>query len=292
MPHHHDQRRIVHTDGKFHAADLRRCNDVAGHTDYKKLTQSLIEHDLRRYARIRTTENDRERMLPTKEQPSLLSFDEVSTLFHEFGHAMHVLLSKTKFSAYHGTAVAGDFVEAPSQMLEQWLQDKQILDLFAFDYQNPDNMIPGDFIAKLIESNKAVIARNTRGQIAYGMMDLILHMDFSEADEIDVVAVCNEILEKYWMSYTDETAMIASFGHLAGGYAAGYYGYKWAEAISYDLASLFKKSPQRFLDKELGKRLRKEIYEPGGSRDENESIEAFLGRPWSNDAFFEYLGIK
>jgi len=227
---------------------------------------------------------------PTEDIPSLLPFDDVSTLFHEFGHAMHVLLSKTEFAYFHGTNVPRDFVEAPSQMLELWLKDKQVLDLFAKHYKTGET-VPEDFLTKLESADKAVIARGTRGQIAYGMIDLTLHTKYSEHDFIDMVGISNDILGQYWMDYGDDTAFIGGFTHLAGGYAAGYYGYKWSEAISYDLAAPFRNSPDGFLDETIGMKLRREIYEPGDSRDIDVSIEAFLGRKWNSNAYFDYLGI-
>ncbi|MCP4160058.1 MAG: Zn-dependent oligopeptidase [Deltaproteobacteria bacterium] len=228
---------------------------------------------------------------PVGDKPSLLSFDNVETLFHEFGHGLHTMLSKTKYYSFHGSSVARDFVEAPSQMLEQWLTDKAVLDLFAVNYQDPSDKIPADFLEKKKAADMATIAIETRGQVAFGLVDLVLYTQYGENDNIDVVKVGNDILKEYYRDY-DDSAMVASFGHIVSGYAAGYYGYKWAEAISFDLAAAFKKSPEGFLDEKLGMKLRKEIYEPGGSREETESIKAFLGREWNTKAFFEYLGIE
>ncbi|MCG8569894.1 MAG: Zn-dependent oligopeptidase [Spirochaetes bacterium] len=230
---------------------------------------------------------------PSKDTPSLLSFDEVLTLFHEFGHCMHSMLSITNFFSYHGTSTVSDFVEAPSQMLEQFLMDKAVLDTFAVNYQDPNDKIPQDFLDKYEKTLKASIAQSTRGQVAYGMIDLTLHTQYGKDENFDLIKVTNQILKDYWMDYGTETSFVTGFTHLASNhYAAGYYGYKWAEAISYDMAELFRSSPKGFLDEELGMKLRHEIYQPGGSRDENQSIKAFLGRKWNNNAFFKYLGIN
>lgn len=228
---------------------------------------------------------------PQPDRPSLLSHDEVETLFHEFGHCMHSMLTRAEFARFSGTSVPGDFVEAPSQMLESWIWDKKVLDGFAADYRDPSKKIPQEIIEKLKEAKLATVGTHYRRQAALALLDLALHQAAKSNGEIDVVKITNPILAEVYLPEPEGTAFIAGFGHLAGGYDAGYYGYAWADAIAQDLATVFEKSPKGFLDTDAGKRLRDEIYAPGGSRDANVSIEKFLGRPRSSEPFLKSIGI-
>ena len=228
---------------------------------------------------------------PGKDKPSLLSHDNVETLFHEFGHALHGILTRTKFSRFAGTSVPRDFVEAPSQMLENWIWDKTVLDAFAADYRDSSKKIPQSVLDKLQEAKKATIARHYRRQLSYGLVDLGLHtLSVDEANAVDPVALSHQITEDVYMKPQDNTSFVGYFGHLMG-YDAGYYGYAWADAISADMATVFETAPNRYYDKKAGMRLRREIYEVGDSRDVNESIEKFLGRPRSLKPFLNDLGI-
>ena len=228
---------------------------------------------------------------PGKDKPSLLSHDNVETLFHEFGHALHGILTRTKFSRFAGTSVPRDFVEAPSQMLENWIWDKSVLDSFAADYRDPSKKIPQSILDKLQEAKKATIARHYRRQLSYGLVDLGLHtLSVDEANAVDPVELSHQITEDVYMKPQDNTSFVGYFGHLMG-YDAGYYGYAWADAISADMATVFETTPNRYYDKKAGMRLRREIYEVGDSRDVNESIEKFLGRPRSLEPFLNDLGI-
>lgn len=228
---------------------------------------------------------------PLAGKPSLLSYDHVETLFHEFGHGMHNILSKTKYANDHGTSVPRDFVEAPSQMLEFWVRDKDVLDTFAAHYKTGEKL-PKVLLDNLFASQKAFIARLTRGQIAYAMTDLNLHTRAYIPSGFDIVKETNETIGRYYMPRPKGSSFITSFGHLAGGYASGYYGYQWSLAIASDMARKFKNAPGRFFDKSIGMKLRKEIYEVGDSRDVNLSIEKFLGRKWSLQAYLDELGIS
>ena len=184
-----------------------------------------------------------------------------------------------------------DFVEAPSQMLENWIWDKTVLDAFAADYRDPSKKIPQAVLDKLQEAKKATIARHYRRQLSYGLVDLGLHtLSVDEANAVDPVALSHQITEDVYMKPQDNTSFVGYFGHLMG-YDAGYYGYAWADAISADMATVFETAPNRYYDKKAGMRLRREIYEVGDSRDVNESIEKFLGRPRSLKPFLNDLGI-
>ena len=225
---------------------------------------------------------------PEPNKPSLLSHQEVETIFHEFGHAMHSILTRAKYSRFAGTSVPRDFVEAPSQMLENWVWDKKVLDTFAARYDNPQEKIPAAILDKLEEAKLATEATRYRRQLSFGITDLTLHTDYKPGE--DVVKLANEVTGRVFLPPVEGTAYVAYFGHLTG-YDAGYYGYAWADAIAADMASVFEKSPNGYFDKNIGMRLRHEIYEPGDSRDVNVSIHKFLGRERSLEPFLEQIGI-
>jgi Zn-dependent oligopeptidase len=228
---------------------------------------------------------------PTGDKPSLLSHGDVETLFHEFGHALHTILTRSKHARFAGTSVPRDFVEAPSQMLENWVWDKKVLDSFAADYRDPNKKIPQEILTKMEEARLATIGTFYRRQLSLAAIDLKLHAAAPLGGEPKVVEASNEILKQIFLPVPNDTAFVAYFGHLTG-YDGGYYGYAWADAISADLATVFENSPDGFYDVAAGKRLRDEIYAPGGSRDVNESIEKFLGRPRSLKPFLKNIGIE
>lgn len=222
---------------------------------------------------------------PTKDRPSLISHNEVETLFHEFGHILHNLLTKAKFTAFSGTSVAWDFVEAPSQVLENWTWDVEVLQSFAKHYQDPRNILSKEIIDKMLQAKKAGVALFYLRQISLAKADLSLH---GEAEVTDSIEATNQVLGKIFMPPPPGTSFAAGWGHLVG-YASGYYGYAWADVMAADLFSKFKENG--IFDKKTGAMLRKEIYEPGSSRDESESLKAFLGRELSNRAFLEDMGV-
>ena len=227
---------------------------------------------------------------PANDHPSLMSHEDVVTIFHEFGHAMHTILTRAKYARFSGTSVPGDFVEAPSQMLENWVWDKKVMDSFAADYRDPSKKIPAEILAKLKEAKLATEGTRYERQVSYGLMALALHTRIHDDNAQQVVPLSNKVLSDAFLPVPEDTAFVAYFGHIIG-YGAGYYGYAWADAIAADMATVFEKSPDGYFDKQAGMRLRKEIYEPGDSRDVNVSIEKFLGRPRSLEPFLEKLGI-
>jgi thimet oligopeptidase len=227
---------------------------------------------------------------PAQDQPSLLSHSDVETLFHEFGHALHSILTRARFASFSGTSVPGDFVEAPSQMLENWAWDKKVLDGFAADYRDPSKKIPAEILARLKEARLATVGTFYKRQLSFALLDLALHTEVKDGGKQDPVKISNEILSKVFLPVPEETAFVAYFGHLMG-YDAGYYGYAWADAIAADMATVFEKSPKGFFDATVGRRLRDEIYAPGDSRDVKVSIEKFLGRPQSIEPFLKTIGI-
>jgi thimet oligopeptidase len=227
---------------------------------------------------------------PTKDRPALMAHDDVETIFHEFGHAMHTILTRAKYVRFSGTSVPRDFVEAPSQMLENWIWDKKVLDTFAADYRDPSKKIPADILAQLESARLATEGTRYRRQLAFGLTDLTLHSQINATNADRTLPLSNETLSEVFLPMVPDTAFIAYFGHIIG-YSAGYYGYAWADAISADMATVFENSPEGYFDVTAGMRLRKEIYEPGNSRDVNESIEKFLGRPRSNEPFLKQIGL-
>ena len=227
---------------------------------------------------------------PTADHPSLMSHDEVETIFHEFGHAMHTILTRAKYSRFSCTSVPRDFVEAPSQMLENWPWDKNVLDSFAADYRDPSKKIPAEILSQLKVARLATEGTRYRRQLSFALMDLALHSQITADNATNALSLANEKLGEVFLPMLPDTAFIAYFGHIIG-YGAGYYGYAWADAIAADMATAFEKSPGGYFDEQVGMRLRKEIYEVGDSRDVNESIEKFLGRPRSIEPFLKRIGV-
>jgi thimet oligopeptidase len=227
---------------------------------------------------------------PQTGKPSLLSHQDVETLFHEFGHAMHSILTRAKYARFSGTSVPGDFVEAPSQMLENWVWDKKVLDSFAADYRDPSKKIPQQILNQLKAAKLAIEGTFYRRQLAFGLTDLALHTQIHADNARETVPLSNRIMADTFFPEPPDTAYVAYFGHLMG-YDAGYYGYAWADAIAADMATVFANAPDGFFDVDAGHRLRKEIYEMGDSRDVEISIEKFLDRKQSLDPFLKKIGM-
>ncbi len=227
---------------------------------------------------------------PSADQPSLMTHTDVETLFHEFGHALHSIVTKAKYGRFAGTHVPGDFVEAPSQMLQNWVWDKQVLDTFAADYRDPSKKIPAETIQKMNDAKLATAGVFYRRQFAFASIDLTLHDVHPEGKAYDCVAMSNPVLQRVFLPIDSSTTFVTYFGHL-NGYDAGYYGYAWADAIAADMATVFEKAKNKYLDREAGLRLRHEIYEQGDSREVSLSIEKFLGRKQSIQPFLKNLGI-
>ena len=226
----------------------------------------------------------------TADKPSLLSHSEVETLFHEFGHVLHTITTRAKYGRFAGTHVPTDFVEAPSQMLQNWVWDKNVLDSFAADYRESSKKIPDETIQKMKDARLATAGVFYRRQFAFASLDLALHGPHPENAPYDCVAISNPILEKVFLPIDPSTTFVSYFGHLDG-YDAGYYGYAWADAIAADMATVFESAREGYFDQQAGMRLRNEIYAMGDSRDVNESIEKFLGRKQSVQPFLKKIGI-
>ena len=227
----------------------------------------------------------------TADKPSLLDHESVVTLFHEFGHAMHGILTRARFVRFSGSNVPGDFVEAPSQMLEYWVWDKRVLDSFAADYRDPSRKIPPEIMSQLKAAKYATYGCHYRRQLSFGLMDLNLHTQITDRNTVEALPLANKTLGDTFFPEPEGTAMITYFGHFTG-YDAGYYGYAWADAIAADMATVFEESRKGFFDRSTGMKLRREIYAVGDSRDVNISIEKFLGRPRSIEPFLKQIGAK
>ena len=227
---------------------------------------------------------------PNGDTPSLMTHQDVETLFHEFGHCLHTIVTRAKYGRFAGTHVPGDFVEAPSQMLQNWVWDKKVLDTFAADYKDASKKIPAEIVKKMNDAKLANAGVLYRRQFAFASLDLALHDPHPEDMPYDCVAISNPILEKVFLPIDPSTTFVSYFGHL-NGYDAGYYGYAWADAIAADMATVFEKAKDGYLDKQAGMKLRREIYEVGDSREVNVSIEKFLGRKQSVQPFLKKIGI-
>ena len=228
---------------------------------------------------------------PSADKPPLMTHSDVETLFHEFGHALHEITTRAKYGRFSGTRVPNDFVEAPSQMLQNWVWNKKVLDTFAADYRDPSKKIPAEIIQKMNDAKKATAGTIYRRQFAFASLDLALHDQHPEGAPYDCVAISNPVLEKVFLPIDPSTTFVTYFGHL-NGYDAGYYGYAWADAIAADMGTVFEKAKDGYLDKQAGLKLRHEIYEQGDSRDVALSIEKFLGRKQSVQPFLKKIGIE
>ncbi|KAG6830705.1 hypothetical protein H0H92_015181 [Tricholoma furcatifolium] len=219
---------------------------------------------------------------PTPDKPALMRHDDVVTFFHEMGHVFHGLLSKTKFSRFHGTSVARDFVEAPSQMLENWCWEPKVLAQMSSHYETKKPLSP-ELIDKIIKSRYVNVGLFYLRQLFFAKFDLKVHTDQNAED---YTALWNNLREQVSLVKGGRQCPgQGTFGHITGGYDAGYYGYTYSLVFAADMyATVFKADP---LDPARGQRYRDEILLPGGSREELDSLKAFLGRPPNSNAFLE-----
>jgi thimet oligopeptidase len=225
---------------------------------------------------------------PTAEKPSLLPHTMVTTFFHEFGHLMHVILSETELAAFSGTNVAIDFVEAPSQIMENWAWQKEVLSLFAKHYKT-NEVIPSDLVDRMISARTANSGLNTLQQVYYGTLDFTLNDDSVPLNAIGIYEKNAELQNKITLyPWVEGTHFAGGFGHL-NGYGSKYYGYLWSLVYSCDMFSEFEKKGA--LAPEMGARYRTEVLSKGGSNDALKLVSNFLGREPNNKAFLKYLGL-
>lgn len=227
---------------------------------------------------------------PTADAPSLLSFNEVTTSLHEFGHALHGMLGKGSYPSITGPAVYRDFVELPSQIMENWAGEKEFLDLWAEHYQTGAKM-PADLIKKINDSRQFLGAYNNVRQLTFALNDMAWH-SVTKPVEMRVEDFEKQATAKTQiLPYTPGTGMSTGFSHVfSGGYAAGYYGYKWAEVLEADAFSQFKE--KGVFNKEVADSFRRNILEKGGSEHPMTLYIRFAGGEPTAEALLEKLGIN
>lgn len=226
---------------------------------------------------------------PTKTKPSLLTLDEVLTLYHEFGHALHGLLSNVKYRDLSGTNVFWDFVELPSQIMENWVLEKECLDLFAVHYQTGEK-IPADLVKKIKESGKFLEGMGTLRQLTFAFLDMSYHMEdpakITSVDDFELKAITKTLL----LPPVPGTNVSTSFSHIfAGGYSAGYYSYKWAEVLDADAFEFFQTSG--IFNREIAKKFREHILEKGGTEHPMELYKRFRGQEPDVGALLRRAGL-
>jgi peptidyl-dipeptidase Dcp len=227
---------------------------------------------------------------PTDTKPSLLTFNEVTTLLHEFGHALHGMLAKTIYPSQSGTNVYRDFVELPSQVMENWATQKEWLDLFAVHYETGEK-IPAELVQKLINAENFQAGYASERQLSFGMNDMAWH-SITEPMTRDIVEFEQKaIAPTELFNPVAGSCLSTAFSHIfAGGYAAGYYGYKWAEVLDADAFSQFKKNG--IFDKVTATSFRKNILEKGGTEHPMKLYIAFRGQEPSIEPLLERSGLK
>ena len=226
---------------------------------------------------------------PTETTPSLLTFDEFTTFLHEFGHALHGMLAKGEYESMNGTSVYRDFVELPSQIMENWATEKEYLDMWAVHYQTGE-AIPAELVEKIVAAKNYLAAYGNVRQLSFGMSDMAWHtMTEPYAGEIEPFEM-KAMAPVQVTPVVEGTAMAPAFTHIfSGGYAAGYYGYKWAEVLAADAFSLFKE--KGIFDAATAKSFR-HLLEQGGQRHPMDIYVEFRGHKPETQALVEAMGLK
>ena len=226
---------------------------------------------------------------PTTTKPSLLTFNEVTTLFHEFGHALHGMLADTVYPSLSGTSVYWDFVELPSQIMENWCYEEEALKLFAKHYQT-EEIIPMEYVNKIKESANFLEGLATVRQLSFGLLDMGWHAQ-NPSEISDLKTFENQQFASTQM-YPDvkDNAMSPSFSHIFnGGYSAGYYSYKWAEVLDADAFAFFKENG--IFDRQTGQLFRDHILSKGGTENPMELYKRFRGQEPNPEALLKRAGL-
>ncbi|GAA4948969.1 M3 family metallopeptidase [Algibacter agarivorans] len=227
---------------------------------------------------------------PTKSKPSLLTFNEVTTLFHEFGHALHGMLANTTYPSLSGTSVYWDFVELPSQVLENWCYEKEALELFATHYET-GKVIPMDLVEKIKESATFHEGMQTLRQLSFGLLDMSWH-GCESPETIKSVKVYETEVFKNTTLYpeTKETCMSTAFSHIfQGGYSSGYYSYKWAEVLDADAFEYFKE--KGIFNKEVANKFKDNVLSQGGTDNPMTLYKRFRGQEPKPEALLRRAGL-
>ncbi|NJB72782.1 peptidyl-dipeptidase Dcp [Saonia flava] len=226
---------------------------------------------------------------PTESKPSLLTFNEVTTLFHEFGHGLHGMLANTIYPSLSGTSVYWDFVELPSQILENWCYEKEALELFATHYKTGE-VIPMELVQKIKESSTFQEGMATLRQLSFGLLDMSWHG--ADPSNIKDVKAHETKAFKGTNLYPDtpETCMSTAFAHIfQGGYSSGYYSYKWAEVLDADAFAYFKE--KGVFNKEVATKFKENILSKGGTEDPMELYKRFRGAEPKIEPLLERAGL-
>jgi peptidyl-dipeptidase Dcp len=226
---------------------------------------------------------------PTETKPSLLTFNEVTTLFHEFGHGLHGMLANTTYPSLSGTSVYWDFVELPSQIMENWCYEAEALALFAYHYQT-NEMIPMELVQKIKESASFQEGMATMRQLSFGLLDMgwhgqnpttISNVKTFETEQFSVTQLYPEV---------KENAMSTAFSHIfQGGYSSGYYSYKWAEVLDADAFAYFQE--KGIFNKEVATKFKDNVLSKGGTEHPMVLYKRFRGQEPKPDALLRRAGL-
>lgn len=226
---------------------------------------------------------------PTAERPALLTMDELETFLHEFGHAIHGVMANTKYKAMSGTNVYRDFVELPSQIMENWASEKEFLHTFARHYQTGE-LIPDELIERIKAARNFNVAYLCMNQVRYGLLDMAYYSLKQPFDENIKTFEKRVWAETQMLPYVDGTCMSTIFSHImSGGYAAGYYGYKWAEVLDADAFAVFEE--KGLFNREAGETFRRQLLEKGGTIHPMELYKNFRGSEPSIEALLRRNGL-